>query len=186
MYIPQIKNFGKIMKLIDILTDLLKEESSNVFFLLKPKDILDALVEDFYTNTPSMQKLIDRGLSPIDISNVMDNLLGVTISGDSNMDSAWGKLESKVNASKSELDAAKRDVQSFVGNLKKDVPAISNVFKAVYTAYDKGDESLMSKLSPQDIDTYLKYYTSDVVNQKTNVRSSEDYNNLISALKSLK
>jgi hypothetical protein len=170
------------MKLIDILTDLLKEESGNVFFLLKPTDILDALVEDFYTNTPSMQKLISRGISPVDISNAMDNLLGLTFSG---TDSAWKELESEANASKSELAAAKRDVDSFVGTLKKDVPAISNVFKAVYAAYDKGDESLMTKLSPQYIDTYLKYYTSDVVNKKTNIRSSEDYKNLIGALKDL-
>ena len=89
-------------------------------------------------------------------------------------------------ASKSERIAAKKDIESFVSSFKKDYPALSNVFKAVYVAYDKGNEDLMNGLSPQDIDTYLKYYTSDLVNKGTNIRSSKEYNNFIDLLKELK
>jgi len=49
-----------------------------------------------------------------------------------------------------------------------------------------GNEDLMKGLSPQDIDTYLKYYTSDLVNKGTNIRSSKDYDNFINILKDLK
>ena len=170
------------MKLIDLLKELLEESSNDRFFLLKPSDIFEALTKEFLKTTPSIQKIVSRGqLSPVDLFNAIEGLSGMTITSSTDIDDV---LDAK--ASKSERIAAKKDIESFVSSFKKDYPALSNVFKAVYTAYDKGNEDLMNGLSPQDIDTYLKYYTSDLVNKGTNIRSSKEYNNFIDLLKELK
>jgi hypothetical protein len=170
------------MKLIDILKELLKEDSNDRFFLLKPSDIFEVLTNEFLKTTPSIQKIISRGqLSQVDLYNAIEGLSGMTFSSSTDIDDVLD-----ANASKSEIIAAKKDIESFVSSFKKEYPALSNVFKAVYTAYDQGTEDLMNGLSPQDIDTYLKYYTSDLVNKGTNIRSSKDYNNFIGVLKDLK
>ncbi len=170
------------MKLIDILQELLKEEDSNeVFFILNPSKIFEALLDEFFESSPSMQKLLSRGAAPQDLSLAMDSLAGLTMSN-GDVDATLGKL----NVSKSELNAAKRDMESFASKFKIDLPAISNVFKAAYAAFDSGNDDLLYKLSPQEIDTYLKYYTSDAVNASTKIRSSENYSEFINVLKDLK
>ena len=170
------------MKLIDILQELLKEEdNSQVFFILNPSKIFGALLNGFFEASPSIQKLLSRGAAPEDLTLAMDSLAGLTTSA-----TDVGSTLDKLNASKSELDAAKRDMESFASKFKKDLPALSNVFKAAYAAFDSGNDDLLYKLSPQEIDTYLKYYTSDAVNATTKIRSSENYSEFINVLKDLK
>lgn len=183
------------MKLLQLLKEVLlvprmkflNEATNGPYFLLTDKKTFGALLEDFLDRTPIMQKLLskNRGVGRKTLEMALWNLTyadeGVGI------EQIWKRLEKDnppdgVRASKDEIDLAKKEMVSFSNEFKKDLPGIENVWQAVYTGVKTGNEEAFENLSAKDIRTYLKYYTSDIVNKHTNIRNSEDYTWFIKTL----
>jgi hypothetical protein len=169
------------MKLLSILKVLLKEQTDKGAypFLLKRTEIVDGLISEF-VKSPLIKKLLDR--KAVDPTNLNNGLISVLL-GDP-VDDAITELKLEM-ISKTEMDELKKELSLFSKSHSSDVVNSGPVYFAIAKGLE-GDDSDLSKLSAKEIDSYLKYYTSDVMNSKYGMKNDPDYQELLNVLKSLK
>jgi len=163
--------------------------SNSSEYLLSPSRIFSVLIDEFLKKT-SIKDLIRMGVSPVNIAQIMELFLGMTMSRPfKNVDDAWYKLDQMskgANVSKNMVDAAKKDMVELQNTMKSISDPLFKVFRAVNKASETGDDSLMYNLSPKDIDVYVKYYTMDLMDKHFNIKKSQNYRSFLSMLDELK
>ena len=169
------------MKLLSILKVLLEEQGNrgNYPFVLKSREIIEGLVSEF-VKFPLVKKLIDRkAIDPTLFNNALSDLLtGRTV------DQIIDDLKIEM-ISKTEMDELIKELSLFSKSHSSDFENSNTTYLAIRKALE-GDDSDLSKLSAKEIDSYLKYYTSDVMNSKYGMKNDPDYQELLNVLKSLK
>lgn len=174
------------MKLLTIFKDLLKEESQQRqnAFVLRPDEILKGLIDQFMS-LAIVKKLIDRkAVSPNDIEFAVEKILGATMKGKDSVEEVIKDLDIE-QISKTELDELKRELSILSTNHSGSFSDIKKVGSAIFKALE-GDDSFLRQLSSKEIDSYLKYYTSDIMDNLYGMRKDPNYSEFLDILKNLK